>query len=108
MADNTAQPIIVKKIKKGGHAHHGGALVGTFLGVFVAYGFVGPIATTLNAAYDAETKYFQCIKAGLLAYLNGYAPAICVEFARKALLSHVRPTFYEVEEAVSALPAVAT
>ena len=84
----------------------GGALVGTFLGVFVAYGFVGPIATTLNAAYDAETKYFQCIKAGLLAYLNGYAPAICVEFARKALMSDVRPTFYEVEEAVSALPAV--
>jgi chemotaxis protein MotA len=86
----------------------GGALVGTFLGVFVAYGFVGPIATTLNAAYDAETKYYQCIKAGLLAYLQGYAPAICVEFARKALMSHVRPTFYEVEEAVSALPAVAT
>jgi chemotaxis protein MotA len=45
-------------------------------------------------------------KAGLLAYLNGYAPAICVEFARKALLSDVRPSFYEVEEAVSALPAV--
>ena len=84
----------------------GGALVGTFLGIFVAYGFVGPIATTLNATYDAETKYFQCLKAGLLAYLNGYAPAICVEFARKALLSHVRPSFYEVEEAVSALPAV--
>ena len=86
----------------------GGALVGTFLGIFVAYGFVGPIATSLNAAYDADTKYYQCLKAGLLAYLNGYAPAICVEFARKALLSHVRPSFYEVEEAVSALPAVGT
>ena len=86
----------------------GGALVGTFLGIFVAYGFVGPIATTLNATYDAETKYYHCLKAGLLAYLQGYAPAICVEFARKALLSHVRPTFYEVEEAVSALPAVGT
>ncbi len=86
----------------------GGALVGTFLGIFVAYGFVAPIATTLNATYDAETKYYQCLKAGLLAYLQGYAPAICVEFARKALLSHVRPTFYEVEEAVSALPAVGT
>ena len=84
----------------------GGALVGTFLGVFIAYGFVGPVATTLNAAFDAETKYYQCLKAGLLAYLNGYAPAICVEFARKALLSDVRPSFYEVEEAVSALPAV--
>jgi chemotaxis protein MotA len=86
----------------------GGALVGTFLGIFIAYGFVGPIATTLGAAYDAETKYYQCLKSGMLAYLNGYAPAICIEFARKALLSDVRPSFYEVEEAVSELPAVGT
>lgn len=83
----------------------GGALVGTFLGVFVAYGFVGPIASTLKATYDAEGKYYQCIKAGMLAYLAGHAPAICIEFARKSLLSDVRPTFYEVEEAVSSLPA---
>jgi chemotaxis protein MotA len=83
----------------------GGALVGTFLGVFVAYGFVGPIATTLNMAYESESKYYQCIKAGMLAYLAGYAPAICVEFARKALMSDVRPSFFEVEEAVAALPA---
>jgi len=83
----------------------GGALVGTFLGVFLAYGFVGPVAATLKATYEAETKYLQCIKAALLAYVQGYAPAIAVEFARKALLSDVRPTFYEVEEAVSALPA---
>jgi chemotaxis protein MotA len=46
------------------------------------------------------------MKAGLLAYLAGHAPAVAIEFARKALLSEVRPTFYEVEEAVSALPAV--
>ena len=71
------------------------------------YGFVGPIATTLKATYDAEGKYYQCLKAGMLAYLGGHAPAICVEFARKALLSDVRPTFYEVEEAVSSLPAAA-
>ncbi len=84
----------------------GGALVGTFLGVFVAYGMIGPIAQVLGAVHDAETKYYTCMKAGMLAYLNGYAPAVCVEFARKALESDVRPTFYEVEEAVSALPAV--
>ena len=84
----------------------GGALVGTFLGVFIAYGFIGPIAQVLNAIHGSETKYFQCMKAGMLAYLNGYAPAVCVEFARKALESDVRPTFYEVEEAVSALPSV--
>ena len=84
----------------------GGALVGTFLGVFVAYGIVGPIAQILNTVHDSETKYYQCMKAGLLAYLGGYAPAVCVEYARKALESDVRPSFYEVEEAVSALPAV--
>ena len=84
----------------------GGALVGTFLGVFVAYGFLGPIAAAVGAAYDAEGKYYQCMKAGLLAYMNGYAPAVCVEFARKALLEDVRPSFYEVEEATSSLPAV--
>lgn len=84
----------------------GGALVGTFLGVLLSYGFVAPIANSLKARYDAEAKYYQCIKAGLLAYMQGYAPAVATEFARKALLSTVRPTFYEVEEAVAALPPV--
>ena len=83
----------------------GGALVGTFLGVLLSYGFVGPIARSLGGIYDSETRYFQCIKAGLLAYVQGYAPAVAVEFARKALTSNVRPTFYEVEDAVQALPA---
>jgi chemotaxis protein MotA len=83
----------------------GGALVGTFLGVMLAYGFVGPLASGLKAVYDGETKYYQCMKAGLIAYVQGYAPAVCVEFARKALLSSVRPTFYEVEEATQNAPA---
>jgi chemotaxis protein MotA len=83
----------------------GGALVGTFMGVLLSYGFVGPIANSLRNLYEAETKYLQCIKAGILAYLNGYAPAVAVEFARKALFSNVRPTFYEVEERVQALPS---
>jgi chemotaxis protein MotA len=87
-----------------GHAI-GGALVGTFMGVLLSYGFVGPISHSLAGIYDAETKYYQCIKAGLLAYLQGYSPSVAVEFARKALTSNVRPTFYEVEEAVSALPS---
>lgn len=78
----------------------GGALVGTFLGVLLAYGFVGPMARSLSAIYDAENKYYQCIKAGILAYVQGNAPAVAVEFARKALTSDVRPSFYEVEAAV--------
>ena len=85
----------------------GGALVGTFCGVLFAYGFVGPIAAAVKARADADVKYYLCIKAGLLAYMQGYAPAVAVEFARKALNSDVRPTFYEVEEAVEAAPAAA-
>lgn len=82
----------------------GGALVGTFLGVFLSYGFVGPIAQSLKQIFEAEHKYYLCMKVGLLAHLQGYAPAVSVEFARKALLSHVRPTFYEVEQAVQNTP----
>jgi chemotaxis protein MotA len=84
----------------------GGALVGTFMGVLLSYGFVAPTATALKNRFDAEAKYLQCIRSGLLAHMQGYPPAVSVEFARKALLSEVRPTFYEVEEAVQALPAV--
>jgi chemotaxis protein MotA len=83
----------------------GGALVGTFIGVLLSYGFVAPMADALKAVYDSETKYYQCIKAGLLAHIQGYAPSVSIEFARKALFSNVRPTFYEVEEAVDALPS---
>jgi chemotaxis protein MotA len=83
----------------------GGALVGTFLGVLLSYGFVAPMADSLKAVYDAETKYFQCIKVGLLAHMQGYAPSVSIEFARKTLFSNVRPTFYEVEDAVDALPS---
>lgn len=83
----------------------GGALVGTFLGVFLAYGIVGPIGTVLKSLYEEEGKYYQCMKAGLLAHLQGYAPAISLEFARKTIMSTHRPTFTDVEETVAALPA---
>jgi chemotaxis protein MotA len=83
----------------------GGALVGTFMGVWVAYGFVGPMANSLRAILDAEAKYFQCLKIGMLAHLQGFAPSISVEYARKTLLSEVRPSFTEVEEATTSLPA---
>jgi len=83
----------------------GGALVGTFMGVWTAYGVIGPMATSMRQILEAEAKYFQCLKIGLLAHLQGFAPSISVEYARKTLLSEVRPTFIEVEEATSALPA---
>ena len=56
---------------------------------------------------EAEVRYYLCIKAAILAYMQGYAPSVAVEFARKALNSDVRPSFYEVEEAVDSLPPVA-
>src|SRR5579885_1849659 len=85
----------------------GGALVGTFMGVLLSYGFVAPIANAIKGRGEAETRYFLCIKAGILAYMQGYAPSVAVEFARKALNTDMRPTFYEVEEAVENLPQAA-
>ena len=81
----------------------GGALVGTFLGVLCAYGFFGPMAQSLRNAYEAESKYYLSMKAGLLAHMAGYAPAVSIEFARKALMSEVRPTFTEVEQSTANL-----
>jgi len=76
------------------------ALVGTFLGILLAYGFVGPLASLLEQKADEDGKMFQAIKVVLLANLNGYAPAMAVEFGRKVLNSTERPGFAELEEHV--------
>jgi chemotaxis protein MotA len=85
----------------------GGALVGTFMGILLSYGFIAPLASAVKARGDAEERYFLCMKAGILAYMQGYAPSVAVEFARKALNTDVRPTFYEVESAVENMPQAA-
>lgn len=74
------------------------ALVGTFLGILLAYGFVGPLSTLLEQKLHESSKVFQCVKVTLLASLNGYAPALAVEFGRKVLFSTERPSFSELEE----------
>ena len=74
------------------------ALVGTFLGILLAYGFVGPLATLLEQKLHESTKIFQCIKVTLLAGFNGYAPSLALEFGRKVLYSSERPGFAELEE----------
>ena len=74
------------------------ALVGTFLGILLAYGFVGPLASLLEQKLHESSKMFQCVKVTLLASLNGYAPALAVEFGRKVLYSTERPSFSELEE----------
>ena len=76
------------------------ALVGTFLGILLAYGFVGPLGTLLTQKAEESTKMLQTIKVTLLANLNGYAPAMAVEFGRKALYSTERPGFVELEQHV--------
>ena len=76
----------------------GGALVGTFLGILVSYGFVAPIASQLEQKMEEGTKIYQCIKVVLLASMNGYAPQVAVEFGRKVLFSGDRPSFLELEE----------
>lgn len=84
----------------------GAALVGTFLGILLSYGYVGPIASHMKFIADSDAKYYECMRVGLLAYLQGYAPAVAIEFARKTLEQQFRPTFAEVEEATQNLPPV--
>lgn len=74
------------------------ALVGTFLGILLSYGFVGPVANLLEVQVDESTKYFQTIKSGLIAFVNGSPPPTAVEFARKVAYSTERPSFIELEE----------
>lgn len=80
----------------------GGALVGTFLGILVSYGFVAPVAGQLEQKAEEGGKIYQCIKAVLLASMNGYAPQVAVEFGRKVLYSTDRPGFLELEEDLKA------
>jgi len=80
----------------------GGALVGTFLGILISYGFVSPIATLLEQKAHEGSKIYQVIKVVLLASMSGYAPQVAVEFGRKVLFSAVRPTFIELEEELKA------
>lgn len=83
----------------------GAALVGTFSGVLAAYGFVAPMASAFGKVTEEDARYYECLKAGLLAHMAGHPPTVAVEYARKSLMSHVRPSFYEVEDAANELPA---
>jgi len=78
------------------------ALVGTFLGILLAYGFVNPVASRIDRQVNEAVKMLQCVRVTLLASLNGYAPQLAVEFGRKALHRAERPSFTELEEHVRA------
>jgi chemotaxis protein MotA len=76
----------------------GAALVGTFLGILLSYGFMQPMATSMELRVNAEGAYAQCIKSGLLAMYKGFSPMVSVEFARRVLPDEMRPTFDETEQ----------
>lgn len=82
----------------------GAALCGTFMGVLLSYGFFAPFGRILDIIYKAETDYLSCIKACLLAHMMGYAPQVSIEFGRKILSPHLRPSFTELEETITNLP----
>ena len=80
----------------------GGALVGTFLGILAAYGFVSPVSSQLEQKADEGSKIYQVIKVVLLASMSGYAPQVAIEFGRKVLFANDRPAFLELEEELKA------
>ena len=85
----------------------GGALVGTFLGVFLAYGLVGPFATRLGAIVDEEGAFYKIIQSVLVAHLHGNAAQISVEIGRGSIPSESQPSFLQMEEALNNIPAEA-
>jgi chemotaxis protein MotA len=81
----------------------GAALVGTFLGVLMCYGFVGPMARNLEHIANEEREYLNVLKVALVAFVGGAAPQISVEFGRRVIPGNVKPSFIEVEEAIREL-----
>lgn len=77
--------------------HVAGALVGTFLGILLCYGFAGPLASAIETKVREDGRAFECVKIALMANLRGYNPMVSVEFARKSLAAHARPSFLELE-----------
>ena len=91
---------VVREVVDHRQAGAGGALVGTFSGVLASYGIFAPMAKSLETTSEAESRFVQCIRMGVIAHMQGYAPQISVEFARKALNSQTRPSFRELEEEI--------
>lgn len=75
------------------------ALVGTFLGILLCYGFLGPVAAHIKKHSDAEGEYLTCLRMGLLANIKGLSPMLALEAARRAIPHHLRPTFQEMDKA---------
>lgn len=75
------------------------ALVGTFLGILMCYGFLSPLAANMTHSNESESNYYHCLRTGMIAYVRGAAPILAVEFSRRSIPAEVRPSFKEMEEA---------
>jgi chemotaxis protein MotA len=75
------------------------ALVGTFLGILLCYGLVGPLAANMSGTAAEEQCYYHVLRVMMLAFIKGTAPMLAVEMGRRAIPEHVRPSFFEVEKA---------
>ncbi|HYE53081.1 MAG TPA: flagellar motor stator protein MotA [Azospirillaceae bacterium] len=96
MASITEPPEVLGKLI-------GGALVGTFMGIFISYCLLAPIASRLKAITEEEVQFYHVIRAAITAHLAGYAPQVSIEAARKKVPSDYMPDFNELEEALSAI-----
>jgi len=83
------------------------ALIGTMLGIFCAYGIVGPIATKMNSDFEAEGRYLLVIKAALVALQRGSPPLVCIEYARRSIQPEERPSFDEMDKATKEIKKAA-
>jgi chemotaxis protein MotA len=75
------------------------ALVGTFLGILLCYGFLGPLASNMTKMLDCDADYLRCLRVGVIAFVKGSPPVLAVEYARRSIPGDVRPSFKEVEAA---------
>ncbi len=80
------------------------ALVGTFLGILLCYGFFAPLASAMSKRNQAEHDFMQFFRQGILAFVKGQAPSLAIEFARRSIPTHLRPSFREMEAAVKGAP----
>jgi len=83
------------------------ALVGTFLGILMCYGFFSPLAQNMARVNQAESQYYNCLRVAIISFVKGSAPILAVEFARRTIPHQVRPTFREMEAACKAAGAAA-
>ena len=83
------------------------ALVGTFLGILLCYGVLGPLASVMTKINEDEHAYYHILRVVMLAFIKGTTPILAVELARRAIPSHIRPSFTEVEKACRSKSAAA-